>query len=106
MSRSYRKPYAAITGTKSAKQDKILAHRGVRRAQNHALRVCQDYEELIMPHKLECAWNNNYSWGRDGKQSLHFPPNPNPEFSPWRTEQEEIEWYDYLVKYYLKLCRK
>ena len=34
MSRSYRKPYAAVTGTKSAHKDKKMAARGVRRRQD------------------------------------------------------------------------
>jgi len=72
MSKSYRRPYASITGTRSAKQDKILAHRGERRAQNYAIRVCQDWEEFFLPHKRECNWNNVYSWSRDGKQRLQF----------------------------------
>lgn len=70
MSKSYRRPYASVTGNRSAKQDKILAHRGERRAQNYALRVCQDWEELSLPHKRECHWNNVYSWSRDGRQRL------------------------------------
>lgn len=106
MSRSYRRPYAAITGTKSAKDDKRIARQRVRRAENQAIRDCKDFEELMMPERYECAYNDVWGWGRDGKQSLHFPPNPKPEFSPWRTEKDWIEWYDYLVKYYLKLHRK
>jgi hypothetical protein len=68
MSRSYRRPYAAITGTASAKDDKRLAHRGVRRKQNLALKICADYENLLLPHPLECHWNDTYNWGRDGAQ--------------------------------------
>jgi hypothetical protein len=68
MSRSYRRPYAAITGLASAKSDKQLAHRGVRRKQNLALKICTDYENLLLPHPFECHWNNNYCWGRDGGQ--------------------------------------
>jgi hypothetical protein len=68
MSRSIRRPFAAITGTASAKEDKRMAHRGVRRKQDLALRTCADYESLLIPHELECAWNNNYCWGRDGAQ--------------------------------------
>ena len=58
MSRSYRRPFAAITGLASAKNDKQLAHRGVRRKQNLALKVCADYESLLLPHPLECHWND------------------------------------------------
>jgi len=38
MSRSYRRPYAAITGTASAKDDKRMAQRGIRRKQNLTLK--------------------------------------------------------------------
>jgi hypothetical protein len=76
MSRSTRRPFAAITGTSSAKDDKRLAHRGVRRKQNFVLKTCADYEDFLVPHRLECAWNNNYCWDRDGAQgyrgSLRF----------------------------------
>ena len=61
MSRSYRRPYAPITGLASAKNDKRIAHRGVRRKQNLALKTFIDYENLLLPHCLECAWNNTYS---------------------------------------------
>lgn len=68
MSRSYRRPYAAITGTASAKDDKRVAQQGVRRKQNLALKTCPDYEDLLLPHRLECAWNDTWVWGRDGSQ--------------------------------------
>ena len=68
MSRSYRRPFAAITGLASAKDDKRMAHRGVRRKQNLALKTCADFESFLLPHVLECHWNNNYCWGRDGGQ--------------------------------------
>ena len=103
MSRSYRKPYSAITGTNSAKQDKIFAHRAERRAQNLAIKLCLDWDEFLIPDKLECSYNDPWGWGRDGKQSLHFPPNPN-EFK--HDEEFNIWWYEYQVKYYASLCRK
>ena len=92
MSRSYRRPYAAITGTASAKDDKRMAHRGVRRQQNLALKISTDYENLLLPHRLECAWNNTYSWGRDGRQM---------NYSDWRNSEDE-----YCRLYYRRLLRK
>ena len=92
MSRSLRRPFAAITGTASAKTDKRMAHRGVRRKQDHALRTCTDYESLLIPHELECAWNNNYCWRRDGAQTNYG----RLRFSPDETNQN----------YYRKLLRK
>jgi len=71
MSRSTRRPYAAITGIASAKFDKRLAHRGVRRKQNLALKSCVEFEDLILPHRLECAWNNTWCWARDGGQHYY-----------------------------------
>ena len=68
MSRSYRRPFAAVNGIASAKEDKQLAHRGARRKQDLTIKTCPDYEDLLLPHELECAWNNNYCWGRDGAQ--------------------------------------
>jgi hypothetical protein len=74
MSRSLRRLYAAITGLASAKSDKQMAHRGVRREQKLALEACADYENLLLPHWLECPWNNNWCWGRDGAQIYHSRP--------------------------------
>ena len=68
MSRSYRRPFAAVNGVVSAKEDKQLAHQGARRKQNLTIKICPDYEDLFLPHELECAWNNNYCWSRDGAQ--------------------------------------
>jgi hypothetical protein len=92
MSRSIRRPFAAITGTASAKDDKRMAHRGVRRKQNIALKTCADYEDFLVPHRLECAWNNNYCWGRDGAQS-----------NLGSMQDSQHEWGR---KYYRKLLRK
>jgi hypothetical protein len=92
MSRSIRRPFAAITGTASAKDDKRMAHRGVRRKQNIALKTCADYGDFLVPHRLECAWNNNYCWGRDGAQSYLGS-----------MQDSQHEWGR---KYYRKLLRK
>jgi ribosomal protein L32 len=92
MSRSYRRPFAAITGTASAKDDKRLAHRGLRRKQNLALKICPDLGNLLLPHRFECAWNNNYCWGRDGAQCY---------LGSMRNSQD-----CYSQKYYRKILRK
>ena len=49
MSRSYRKPYAAITGTKSAHEDKKAAARGLRRRQNQWLSTLEDIDGALAP---------------------------------------------------------
>jgi hypothetical protein len=92
MSRSYRRLFAAIAGTASAKDDKRMAHRGVRRKQNRALKACADYEELILPLPPECTWNNTYCWGRDGAQGY---------FGSMRHSSDGLSW-----SYYRKLLRK
>ena len=92
MSRSFRRPYAAITGTASAKSDKQLAHRGVRRKQNLALKTCTEFEDALLPHRLECHWNNTYNWGRDGAQCY---------LGSVRDSED-----DSSLKYYLKMLRK
>ena len=92
MSRSIRRPFAAITGTASAKDDKRMAHRGVRRKQNLALKASTDLEALLIPHELECAWNNNYCWGRDGVQHFYGTLRHSSDVSS--------------RKYYIKLLRK
>lgn len=74
MSRSYRRPYSAVTGAPSAAWDKMTAARGMRRAQNkyvHNLSVGNlDWDEIPIPVRLECHHNNVWCWGRDGKQRL------------------------------------
>jgi hypothetical protein len=92
MSRSYRRPFAAITGLASAKTDKQLAHRGVRRKQNSALKICPDYDDLLLPHFLECPWNNTWCWGRDGAQTYNGRPLDSDD--------------ECSRKYYRKLLRK
>jgi len=47
VSRSYRKPYTAITGTKSAHADKKVAARGVRRRQNQWLYTLKDRKRVV-----------------------------------------------------------
>jgi len=75
MSRSYRRPYASVCGNASAKQDKRIAARGVRRAQNRIVSLLEKDPESdrILPHFRECPWNDVYSWGRDGKQNWQYP---------------------------------
>jgi hypothetical protein len=92
MSRSYRRPYAAITGNASAKDDKRMAQHGVRRRQNLALKICADYENLLLPHRLECSWNETYCWDRDGGQI---------DYSFWRNSEDE-----WCQRYYQRLLRK
>jgi len=43
--------------------------------QNQALTTCVDLEELLLPHRLECPWNDVWCWGRDGRQQ---------DYSHWR----------------------
>jgi hypothetical protein len=73
VSRSYRKPYTAITGLPRSHDDKKKASRGVRSRQNAWLRNLKDYDLALIPHRHECAFNNTYLWARDGKQFLVSP---------------------------------
>src|SRR5580698_8210731 len=70
VSRSYRKPYTAITGVSSAHHDKKTAVRGMRRRQNAWLRNLDDFDHALIPHRLECAHNDVWSWSHDGRQYL------------------------------------
>ena len=92
MGKSTRKPYASVTGSLSAKQDKIRAHRSERRMQNQMLKKAFEDEDLLLPHKLECAFNDVWGWSRDGKQS-------------WRGDWQFSD-RPYLRDYYIKLLRK
>ena len=92
MSRSCRRPFAAISGTASAKSYKQMAHRGVRRKLNLALKTCANCENLLLPHRLECHWINTYCAGRDGAQTYHSRPEGSND--------------EYSRRYYRKLLRK
>lgn len=74
MGKSYRKqPFMAICGNGSAKQDKIAAHRAMRRKQNEYLRNEQNYDQFLIPDIYECAHNDVWGWGRDGNQMYWSP---------------------------------
>jgi hypothetical protein len=45
----------------------------MRRKQNSWLRKLDDFDRALVPHRLECTFNNVWSWGRDGHQVLVFP---------------------------------
>jgi hypothetical protein len=94
VSRSYRKPYTTVTGTKSAHNDKKIAARGLRRRQNQWLYTLNDVDGALIPHRLECAYNNTYNWGRDGRQHLVFP------------DCQATACSDFMHRYWLKLHRK
>lgn len=119
MGKSYRKPYCAITGRRSAHDDKTQAARSVRRAQEFALRTALanevDWDEFLLPDIYECANNEVYGWSRDGNQ--RFQTRSNQYDNPfaytsynWRSYDEIIKWWeerkqrdDDWLKY---LCRK
>lgn len=103
MSRSYRKPATAVTTCSSAKDDKKHAHRGVRRAQNQALKTCLDWDEFLIPHKYECSWNETYNWGRDGCQKLYFLSDFQSTYI-WRDVIMNL--YDDPIEEFEKLKRK
>jgi hypothetical protein len=104
MSKSYRKPYSAITGVRSAHYDKMIAARSVRRAQDGALRHAianqTDWDEFLLPEVYECSDNDVWGWGRDGNQRLRGRSSQyNNPFkyvtSPtWRTEEDIMERWE------------
>lgn len=105
MARSFKhQPFSAITGSRSAKNDKVYAHRGVRRAQNAAIAKALKEdgfdEDFNLPHFRECHWNNVYNWSRDGKQ--HYQKLDNNDWQRYLKAQEpetyaryrwELTWY-------------
>lgn len=87
MSRSYRRPYSSVCGNCSARQDKTRAARGVRRKQDAWLKTQWYEEEMgVVPHKLECDWNEIYSWTRDGGQYFRVP-----SAHDWNNHLEALE---------------
>jgi len=116
MSRSYRKPASAITGTKSAKRDKRIAARGVRRKQNQWLRADRDFEAECVPHRFECAYNDVWSWPRDGRQRFYVLTGKHHArhqqvlqgiFTyPWQEHWLRKEYSQWPPLWYQKLMRK
>ena len=106
MSRSYRKPYAAITGVyTNSGDDKRVARRCWRRAQEQALRNCKDWEELVMPKRLEASFNDTWSWGRDGGKFRIEPPDPY-RINFEAASKFDLWWFEYRTRYYKECCRK
>jgi hypothetical protein len=116
MSRSRKRPYAAICGNGSARYDKKLAGCGVRRKQNHWLRNQADNDNFLLPHKLECHHNNTWGWSRDDKQFLRLPtPQDRAYHQQWiqgrYTKGLEENWLkknysQWPPRWYARLTRK
>jgi hypothetical protein len=116
MSHSYRRPYAAVTGVRSAHWDKTTAARGMRRAQNQYVRDLRieniEWDETPIPHKLECHHNNNYNWGQDGRQSFKTISHNtyNVYYLRWSpcvwTDEELIRHRDERVEYEVRWIEK
>lgn len=79
MSRSYRMPYAVFGSAPSAHEDKKMAARGLRRRMKQWIHTLDDPEAALVPHRWECAHNDNYTWDRDGRPYLAFPRIPTPD---------------------------
>lgn len=112
MSRSYRSPFAAVTGAKSAADDKRQAARGVRRKQNQWLRKTPDFDEAIVPHRLE-SLGMRCTAGADGGQ--HFQVPDDRDWSRHCLQQngldpyESSRWRDrneWPPRWYVRLQRK
>lgn len=88
MGKSYRRPYGTFGSCASAKKDKVMAHRCLRRLQERSLRAAQDFEEYIIPLRYEAAHNDVWGWARDGKQ--HFQDHP-PTIHAWEDYEQEMK---------------
>ena len=100
MSRSRKKrPFESICGGASAKRDKRTAARGVRRVQKLALQVAGDHDNLLLPHRYECPWNETWSWGRDGKQ--HYSALTARDWAQFLASREgewPPRWFDKMMR--------
>ena len=109
MSRSYRQPFQAITGSQSAKQDKIRAHRGERRLLKRAIKAAErrGFDDFLLPHKFEAYWNNNYKWDRDGRQIYVMQPqHSRSDLTRAFDPQHYEEWLKEEQERYRRLLRK
>lgn len=78
MSRSRKKhPFQAICGgsVSSSKRDKQIASRAARRRFRREIHLATatDFENLLLPHRRECAHNDVWGWNRDGNQVYKVP---------------------------------
>lgn len=74
MSKSYRKPYGTFFALKTNdRNDKRIAKRAVRRMQNHWLRTLEDFDDALIPHRLEARNNDPWGWSSDGPKHLMVP---------------------------------
>ena len=67
MSRSYKKqPFWSVC--KGDSKDKVIASRTVRRANRRLIRLTKDWEDYSPLHRLDCNYNDVWSWNSDGKK--------------------------------------
>ena len=108
MSRSFKKqPFMSICGNGSAKQDKILAHKGERRTYSKIIKQAikdQDYD-IFLPHRRECRWNNVYCWTRDGNQKYQALDNRDWQ-SYLESESEDSYFGQWPPKWFVEMMRK
>lgn len=104
MSKSYRRPYAPVTGVQSAAHDKMIARRAHRRMQNQTLRDFiasdSDWDGFLNPERLEASSNEVYGWARDGKQvyqGYRWNNLDNLFYCSWRMSSYTVEE---LLKHY------
>jgi len=104
MARSFKKsPFMSICGDVSAKKDKQLAHRGERRAIQQALyRSRNDYDNFLLPHRLECAHNEVWGWNRDGKQSYCAPTASDWRYHLMALDPETHCRFEHMYEHYKK----
>lgn len=103
MSRSYRAPFSTIWGKAAHKGDKRLASSGVRRKQNHWLRTEADFDAAVIPHKLECHWNDRWDWASDGGNVYRTPPSLADFF--WRGDFDLNSFRRGCRNYLRMLCK-
>lgn len=116
MSNSFKKrPFIAICGSGSAKQDKLIAHRAERRAVTGVLHQAvkfAEFDEVIVPLRRECAHNDVWGWSRDGNQRYCGLDARNWEKYVAATSQPWSWWYgdehysQWPPKWYQDMMRK
>jgi hypothetical protein len=109
MSRSYRRPYAAITGFRvpAGTSSKPRAACAGVSTSGCTIQCAKGGEFELVPHRLECQHNDVWCWDCDGKQRLRFPDardwschclevnGLHPfEDGRWRDEEWPPRWYE------------
>jgi hypothetical protein len=107
MSRSRKKPFSYICGSKGLHDDKTVASRCYRRLESRRLRqacIEEEFDDYLHPMRLEASFNDRWSWGVDGSAGpVEMPPS---DFALTQAGLGDLSWLAWDEDWYEKSQRK